>query len=252
MMIDFCFALFNGIFGFVIGSFLNVIIYRVPRGESIWTPGSHCPICNHFLRPWELIPVISFLFLRGKCNKCGISISLRYPAIEILTGILFTLTVLLRPERTTVGIICDLLFVSLLIALTFIDIDTLRLPDVLVVLVGLIGFVNTLTTEDPILWRSLIGALIAGGFFFIVYYFYPEGMGLGDVKFAVALGLYLGFPAIIAAVFIASFLGTIIGGLRIFLYKKNLKDPIPFGPFLASGALIMLLFRYQVYNFLGF
>lgn len=238
-----------GVLGLIIGSFLNVVIYRVPQGESIVTPGSHCPECGHYLRPWELIPVFSYLLLGGKCHKCGIRISWRYPAVELLTGILFGLTYLFRLERTTSGLIFDLFFVALLITLTFIDLDTFRLPDVLVLMVAAIGLTNTLVTGDPVVWRSLGGALGVGGIFFLIAYFYPKGMGWGDVKLVAALGLCLGYPDVFLAVFIASLLGVLIGGGRIVLLKKDWKDPIPFGPFLAGGALIMLLFENQIAEF---
>jgi len=232
-----------GIIGLVIGSFLNVVILRVPKGESIVVPGSHCPECGHILRPWELIPIISYVFLAGRCGKCGIMISWRYPAIELLTGILFVVTYWARPERTILGLFFDFVFISMLIALSFIDLDTYRLPDVLVSVIAGAAVVNTVLTNEPSLWRSLGGALCIGIVFFMIAYFYPEGMGWGDVKFVAALGLYLGSPDIFIGVFIASVLGVIIGAGRIILFKKEMKDPIPFGPFLAGGALILLLFK---------
>lgn len=246
------YAVIYGVLGLVIGSFLNVVICRVPKGESIVTPGSHCPECGHYLRPWELIPVISFLVLTGKCSKCGTRISWRYPAVELLTGILYVLTYLTRPERSMAGLVFDFIFVSLLVALTFIDIDNFRLPDVLVILVAVLAFLNTIVTNQPVFWRSLAGALSVGGIFLLIAYFYAEGMGLGDVKFVAALGLYQGFPDVFLVVFIASLLGVIIGGLRIILFKKELKDPIPFGPFLAGGALIMLLFKEALQALINF
>jgi leader peptidase (prepilin peptidase)/N-methyltransferase len=234
-------AAIYGLLGLVIGSFLNVVIYRVPKGESIVMPASHCPECGHPLRPWELIPVLSFMILRGKCRKCGSNISWRYPAIELLTGLFFVGASLSRADRSTVGLILDLAFISLLIVLTFIDIDNFRLPDILVAMVAVVGMINTLVTGDPVLWRSLLGASAIGGIFFLVAYFYPEGMGMGDVKLVAALGLYIGFPLIFMAIFLASLSGIVIGGFRMLIYKKKLKDPIPFGPFLAAGAILVLL-----------
>jgi leader peptidase (prepilin peptidase)/N-methyltransferase len=249
---EFVSLIIYGVLGLVIGSFLNVVICRVPKGESIVAPGSHCPECGHFLRSWELIPIISFILLRGKCSRCGLKISWRYPAIETLTGVLFVLTYLTRSDRSTAGIILDLAFVALLIVLTFIDIDSFRLPDIFFIMVALTGLINTLVTSDPVFWRSLLAAGLAGGVFALIAYFYAEGMGWGDVKFVAALGLYLGFPKILIAVFIASLLGVVIGGGQIILYKKDLKDPIPFGPFLAGGAVIMLIFGQQIVEYLHF
>ncbi len=236
-----------GVLGLVIGSFLNVVIFRVPNGDSIVSPGSHCPECGHFLRPWELIPVISYLILAGRCRKCGTAISWRHPAIELMTGLLFIFTYLARVERTTFGLILDLVFVSLLIALTFIDIDTFRLPDVLVILVAALAMINTMVTDQPALTSSLLGALGVGSVFLLIAYFYPDGMGFGDVKFVAALGLYIGSPGIFLGVFIASLLGVIIGGFSIIINKKDLKDPIPFGPFLAAGVLVMLLLQEKIF-----
>lgn len=240
-----------GVLGLVIGSFLNVVIFRVPHGESIVSPASHCPTCGHYLRPWELIPVLSFLALKGRCSKCGIKISWRYPLVELLTGILFVAVYLLRSDRTTLGIILDLSFLSLLIALTFIDVDTFRLPDILVSLTAGTGLASALVTGNPGIWQSLGGGLAAGSLFFFIAYFYADGMGWGDVKFVAALGLYLGFPGIFMAVFIASILGVIVGTLRILCLKKSWKDPIPFGPFLAGGAVIMLLWGRQLAELYG-
>ena len=230
-----------GVLGLIIGSFLNVVIHRLPLGQSVSTPRSHCPQCEHVLRPWELIPVVSYLLLKGKCSQCKINISWRYPGVEIITGVLFILTVLLQPNQTTTGIVFDLLFVSLLVALTMIDIDTFRLPDVLVGYVAAIGLLKIIVLAEPNFWSGIIGALGAGGVFFLIAYFYPDGMGLGDVKLVAALGIYLGYPGVFYAIFIASLLGVFLGGINFLRGKKSLKDPIPFGPFLAGGSLVVLL-----------
>lgn len=234
-------VLIYGVMGLLIGSFLNVVIHRLPLGQSINTPRSHCPKCGHFLRPWELIPVVSYILLRGRCSGCRTPISLRYPTVEIITALLFILVKLLQPEKTEYAIVFDLLFVSLLIALTMIDIDTFRLPDVLVSLLAAVGVLKILVTVEPGFWNSLLGAVGAGGIFFLIAHFYPDGMGLGDVKLVAALGVYLGFPDVFYAVFLASLFGVIAGGINLVIKKKNLRDPIPFGPFLAAGAVVMLL-----------
>lgn len=234
-------VLIYGVLGLLIGSFLNVVIHRVPQGQSINTPRSHCPKCGHVLRPWELIPVVSYILLQGRCSGCRTPISLRYPSVEIITGLLFILIRLLQPEKTTYALAFDLIFISLLIALTMIDIDTFRLPDVLVGILAATGLVKILVTAEPVFWNALIGAVGAGGIFFLIAYFYPDGMGLGDVKLVAALGIYLGFPAVFYAVFIASLFGVLAGGINLLFRKKSLRDPIPFGPFLAAGAAVILL-----------
>lgn len=230
-----------GVLGLIIGSFLNVVIHRLPIGQSVSTPRSHCPECKHVLRPWELIPVVSYLLLNRKCSQCRMDISWRYPGVEILTGVLFILTRLLQPNQTNIGIVFDLVFVSLLVALTMIDIDTFRLPDILVGYVAAAGLLKIIVLGEPTFWSGLIGALGAGGVFFLITYFYPEGMGLGDVKLVAALGVYLGYPSVFYVIFLASLFGVFLGGINFLLRKKSLRDPIPFGPFLAGGSLVVLL-----------
>lgn len=233
-------AVVAGVFGLIIGSFLNVVIYRVPRGESIAFPGSHCPQCGHVLRAWELVPVISFLFLRGHCQVCKEKISWRYPLVELLTGALFFYRAYLEQGFST-RLLFDLIFVSFLIVLAFIDLDHLRLPDVLVYPLLLLGVMRAIFMPGEIQWvQSLSGALLAGVGFWLVAKFYPKGLGFGDVKLVAALGVYLGFPGIFAVIFLASLLGTVVGGLGLLLKGKGLRQAIPFGPFLAAGALIML------------
>ncbi len=233
-------AVVAGVFGLIIGSFLNVVIYRVPLGESIAFPGSHCPQCGHVLRAWELVPVISFLLLRGRCRVCKVKISWRYPLVELLTGALFFYRIYLE-QGFSARLLFDLIFVSFLIALAFIDLDHLRLPDVLVYPLLLLGVTRVIFMPGEIQWlQSLSGALLAGVGFGLIAKFYPQGLGFGDVKLVAALGVYLGFPGILAVIFLASLLGTLVGGLGLLLKGRGLRQAIPFGPFLAAGALIML------------
>lgn len=245
------YVVFCGLLGLIIGSFLNVVIYRVPRGQSISVPRSHCTACGHVLRPWELIPVLSYLLLNGRCAKCGKPISMRYPGVELLTGGLFALTVMLRPERSITGQALDMVLVALLIALSFIDWDVFRLPDPLVILVAVSGAASTLLTGEPGWWNSLVGSLGVGAIFALVAFFYPQGMGWGDVKLVAALGLYLGSPNVFISIFVASVLGILVGGGRILFLKKGIKEPIPFGPFLAAGALIVLWIEPYLYRIFG-
>ena len=244
--------LFIGALGLVGGSFLNVVILRLPAGKSVIRPRSHCPHCGHFLRPWELIPVLSYLLLQGRCHKCLHRISWRYPAVELLIAALFVSAYIFRSERTFLGLGLDFIFILLLVTLAFIDIDTYRLPDKLVILVAVVGLINSVFTGMPAIGQSLLGALIAGLIFFLIAYFYPQGMGLGDVKFVAALGLYLGAPQILAAIFWACLLGVLCGGLWLFIAKKSIKNPLPFGPFLATGTYIVLLFQDKLLALLNY
>ncbi|HWQ41038.1 MAG TPA: prepilin peptidase [Desulfosporosinus sp.] len=240
-----------GLLGLLIGSFLNVVIYRVPRGESIVSPGSHCPNCGQVLRAWELIPVVSFLILKGQCCGCQARISWRYPAVELLTGILFFLTASLSfgAELHPARLFLNLSFVAVLIALSFIDLDTFRLPDVLTLpLLGLGLLGAFLIPGNPSGWESVLSAVGAGGIFWIIARVYPQGMGLGDVKLIAAMGAFLGFPSIFLAVFAGSFVGAFIGIFLLFAGRKRFGQQIPFGPYLALGAILALLWGTWIFD----
>lgn len=250
-MLDINIVIVIGIFGLIIGSFLNVVIYRVPLGQSIVTPGSHCTACGHQIKAWENIPIISFLVLKGKCRSCQAIISWRYPTVELLTGVLFylTATVGLSSNFHLVRIALNLFFVSVLIALAYIDLDTFRLPDVLTLPLLGVGLLGALVVPgNPDFLESALCALGAGGVFWIIARVYPQGMGLGDVKLVAAMGALLGFPSIFLAIFIGSFIGAFVGILFLLMGKKGLKQQIPFGPYLAMGALIALLWGTEIFN----
>ena len=236
-----------GIFGLLIGSFLNVVIYRLPRGESVAVPPSHCPACGHYLKPWELVPVFSYLMLKGRCGSCRSPISWRYPAVEFLTAALFFAATWQNEGLLNWRLGINLVFISILIALTFIDIDTLTLSDVLVLPLLGIGLVAAfLVPGGPSGWESLASALGAGALFWLIALIYPQGMGLGDVKLVAALGALLGFPLIVLAVFLASFSGSLIGGVLFLLRRLEFRQQIPFGPFLALGAVVCLLWGQSI------
>lgn len=242
-------SLAMGVVGLIIGSFLNVVIYRVPRGESIVTPGSHCPACGHYLKAWELIPVFSFLIQKGRCRSCQSRISWRYPFAELLMGILFYLTAVVSLESGIhlARLLLNLVFVGVLLALAFIDIDTLRLPDVLTLPLLGIGLLGAfLIPGNPTGWESLLSALGAGGAFWIIALVFPKGMGLGDVKLIAAMGAFLGFPPIFLALFIGSFAGAVTGIFFILIGRKKLQQQIPFGPYLALGAIVTLFWGTQI------
>lgn len=240
-----------GLLGLLIGSFLNVVIYRVPRGESIVTPGSHCPACGHALRAWEIIPVFSFLIQKGQCRSCQARISWRYPAVELLTGILFFLTTFLSVdfEMHPARLLMNLFFVAMLVALAFIDLDTFRLPDVLTLPLLGIGLLGAfLIPGNPSGWESLLSALGAGGLFWIIALVYPQGMGLGDVKLVAAMGAFLGFPGIFLSVFVGSFVGAFLGIILLFVGQKRFRQQIPFGPYLALGAILTMLWGTKIFD----
>lgn len=244
--------------GLIIGSFLNVCINRLPQNQSIITPPSHCPNCKQQLKPLDLIPILSWLFLRGRCRYCETPISFRYPAVELLTGILFLFCFNqfgLGPE-----LFKALILTSYLIVITYIDYDhQLILDKVVIWLAGtgvginlFINYINVLTNYAGIstffyveyisLVDMLLGALLGGGLLLIIAMASRGGMGGGDIKFAAALGLWLGWQYTLMTLLLAFILGGVFGVIILALKIRGRKDVIPFGPFIAIGAWISLLY----------
>lgn len=224
--------------GLLIGSFINVVVYRLPIGKSVVYPGSECLKCNNKLSWQDLIPVISYLILKGKCRFCGVKISVRYPLVELLTGFLFTVVVLCKGEFA----VPFLLLTSLLIVITLIDLDTYYIPDVLlvcgvfswVVMVGVYNFIS--------IQHAFYGALAGFMVMLIIYLLSRGGMGFGDVKFAAMVGLYLGVELTLLALMLAFIMGSVIGGGLLISGLKTRKDALPFGPFIAFGCFVSFLF----------
>ncbi|MFZ5647962.1 MAG: prepilin peptidase [Bacillota bacterium] len=232
-------AILTAALGLAVGSFLNVCIYRIPAGKSIVTPPSHCPTCENRLRPPDLIPVISYLFLKGRCRYCKTPVSHRYPLVEALTAFLFLLVFLELGFET--ALFKHLFLTALMITIAFIDLDHYIIPNRLV-LAGLIaGALFLPVTGDLSLLSALYGALSASGFLLILYIVSRGGMGMGDIKLAAVIGIFLGWPMALLAVFLACFLAGILGIVLIVTGIKKRKDPIPFGPFLAAGTFITSL-----------
>jgi leader peptidase (prepilin peptidase)/N-methyltransferase len=223
------------VFGALIGSFLNVVVWRVPRGESLVTPGSHCPGCAAAIAPYDNIPVLSWLLLRGRCRSCRARISARYPIFELLTAVVFAAVVAVRGFDE--GLVVELPFVACLLALAGIDFDHKLLPNRIVYPMAAYGLVATLLVPQGQLVENLIAG--AGGFLFlfVALVAYPRGMGMGDVKLAGAMGLYLGL-SLVPAMLIAFLSGTIVG-LAIIAREGAAarKKAVPFGVFLALGGI---------------
>ena len=226
--------------GLVIGSFLNVCIYRLPRNESVAWPGSHCTSCNRALSWYENIPVVSWTVLRGRCRTCGSRISMQYPIVEAVTGALFLagyyafgLTPLL-PVR--------LLFACAMVALFAIDLEHQILPNEITLPGIVIGFVASFFLPPG--WQSsLIGLLVGGLFPFLIAELYArvrgqEGMGMGDFKMLAMVGAFLGWPIVWLTLILACILGIVIGGGALLISKRGLATRIPFGTFIAVAALI--------------
>lgn len=229
-------AILTALLGLAVGSFLNVCIYRVPAGKSVVAPPSQCPSCETRLRPLDLIPVASYLILKGRCRYCKTPVSLRYPLVEGLTSALF-LMVFYR-FGTETDLIKYLFLTALMIAVAFIDFDHYIIPNRLV-LAGLIaGALFIPLTGKPPLPDALFGVLSASGLLLFLYIVSRGGMGMGDIKLAAVIGVFLGWPMSLYAVFSACFLAGILGIALIATGVKKRKDTIPFGPFLAAGTFI--------------
>ncbi len=251
--------LFVILFGLVIGSFLNVCIHRIPRSQSIVRPRSHCPHCNHLIRPWENVPILSFLFLRGKCSKCKAAISWVYPLIEFLTAVGFYL--LFLKYGLTAPFWINAAFFSALIILIFIDLFHRILPDVITLggtiaglllsplqspefLLGPFGFDPSGPMSRPL--NSMLGIALGAGILWLTARFYlawrkVEGMGFGDIKMMAMVGAFLGPTFAFLTIFLGSLSGAVVGMAFIRLARKDRRYELPFGTFLGFGAIVSVL-----------
>ncbi len=237
-------TLFIFILGTIIGSFLNVCIFRIPQNQSIAYPPSTCGSCSAKLKPIDLIPLLSYILIKGKCRYCKSKFSIRYPLIELLTGLIFLLSyhaVGLEPV-----LIKYLFLSSILIIISFIDIEYQIIPDRLVLFTMLIGIVLNIYTKDITFLSSLIGLAIGGGLLLLIALLTNGAMGGGDIKLMAVMGYYIGWPATIMALFISFVLGGIVGILLILFKLKSRKDLVPFGPFLALGTIVSALYYHQI------
>ena len=225
------------------GSFFNVVIHRLPRGESIAFPASHCVHCGVRLSAKELIPFFSYAWQRGRCRHCHKPISLRYPLVELLTALLLGLIWYLRQDAPAVY--AYLAFTSLLIVISFIDFDHFLIPDQLLVAgLGVWVILQLITPFIP--WsHALAGGALAFALMLVIYVLSRGGMGFGDVKLAGLIGLYLGVSLSLLTLVIAFVLGASIGLALLALGLKKRKDALPFGPFLASGAFLAMVWGPQ-------
>jgi leader peptidase (prepilin peptidase)/N-methyltransferase len=234
-------AALAGAFGLIIGSFLNVVVYRLPRGESLAFPASHCPSCDTPIKPYDNVPVLSWLILRGRCRSCHSSISARYPIVEAVTAGLLVAVVLAKGADSDAWL--GLAFVVLLVPVTLIDLDHRIIPNTLMLIGTIVSVVILLLTDPGAMTEHLIAGTAAGGFLLVAALAYPGGMGMGDVKLAFVMGLFLGRN--VAPALLAGFLlGSIVGGAIMARkgVKAGRKTKVPFGPFLAVGGLVGLFF----------
>ena len=233
------------IFGAMVGSFLNVCIYRLPKEESIIWPRSHCPTCKKMIKFYDNIPLISYLLLRGKCRYCKGSISLQYPLVEGITAL--SSLFLIMKFGPSLSYLFYFAFVAALIGITVIDLYHQIIPDV-ISLPGIgVGLLASLIIPQITFFNSLMGILLGGGSLFLVaslyqWIFKREGMGGGDVKLLAMIGAFLGWKAVILTILLSSLIGSITGITIMILKGKGFKYAIPFGPFLSLGAVIALFY----------
>src|SRR5689334_9888536 len=223
--------------GLLIGSFLNVVAYRIPMRESLIRPRSRCPQCGSPVRPYDNVPVLSWLLLRGRCRDCSAGISPQYPLVELLTGALFAAVVAVADGSLDIAL--GLLLVTALVPITLIDLEHRLIPNRITAPAAAAAVVAIVALEPSFLVQALVAAAGAGGFFLLAAIASPRGMGMGDVKLVAVLGLYLG-RAVGPAILIALVLGVVVGAAIIARKGTTAgrKTAVPFGPFLAVGGLI--------------
>ena len=255
-----------GVLGLLVGSFLNVVIYRVPIGKSIVSPPSTCPRCGKRIRPWDNVPVLSWLVLRAKCRDCGEPISARYPLVELATGLLFTAAAVrfaIPFDESTTRVVAAVLvlaaflyFAAVSIALTGIDLDTHKLPNVIVlpsyiVAAVLLAAACFVVGDFSYLLRAAIGGAALFALYFVMAIVYPGGMGFGDVKLAGVIGLLLGFlgwGTLVVGAFAAFLLGGVFGVALLISRRANRKSGIPFGPWMLAGAWLGIFVGERIWD----
>jgi leader peptidase (prepilin peptidase)/N-methyltransferase len=244
-MLPYLIEIFIFIFGLCIGSFLNVCIYRLPAAQSIVHPRSMCSNCGTLIASYDNIPIVSYLWLKGRCRHCRTKFSLRYPMVELLGG-LFALGTYLKFGLTIEALIYYLFFAALMVV-TFIDLDHRIIPDV-ITLPGIpICFAAGFALPNITYKEALLGILIGGGSLFLVAWIYSlitkkEGMGGGDIKLLAMMGAIVGWQGVLFTIFVASLVGTLAGLAAMLQSRKGLKLAVPFGPFLSIGSVAYIFF----------
>ena len=241
-----CAYVFAGLFGLCIGSFLNVVIYRLPRNMSLAFPGSHCTTCDYELKWYDNIPVVSWLLLGGKCRKCREPISPRYTVVELANMVLWLLSVALFWEKSPTYAVVSAVVCSAAICIFFIDLEHMLIYNRFVLILVAAGLVAMFHDDFTKPADHIIGVLVGGGVFMVLYFgaialLKREAMGFGDVKFAAAAGLLLGWQKLLFAVLIASVIGSIVLVILNRVKNQERTTEYPFGPFLVGGMLVALL-----------
>lgn len=241
--------IFAFLFGISLGSFLNVCIYRIPIKKSIVSPPSSCTVCGKNIKFYDNIPILSYLILRGRCRHCGVHIGIIYPVVELVIGLL-SMALLKQYNLMNTGLLqyfIFLFFTAALVCISFIDLKHQIIPDVITLPGILIGFLLSFFSPHVTWADSLIGIILGGGILYLVALLFEllmkkEGMGGGDIKLLAMIGAWLGWKAIPFVILSSSLIGSILGGASLILSKQGLRTKIPFGPFLALGAIIYIFF----------
>lgn len=242
--------------GLIAGSFCNVCIYRIPRNESVIYPASHCPNCHTDILAKDNIPLLSYILLKGRCRNCESKISIRYPVVEFLTGLIYVIIYLIYDF--SIQSLIYIILLSALIIITFIDLNKQIIPDV-ISLPGIgVGLILSFFVPYISFINSALGVLVGGGIILAIglagsVIFKKEAMGGGDVKLAAMIGAFLGWKYTIISLFLGFFLGALVGIFLILSKIKSKEDMVPFGPFIALGSLITLLYGEKIITwYLGF
>jgi leader peptidase (prepilin peptidase) / N-methyltransferase len=234
-------VLFAFVLGLIAGSFVTAVAHRVPRGISILGARSQCPACGTQVAAYDNVPVLSWLLLRGRARCCGERISPRYPLTELAVGVLFAVTVFVHRRDSVAEVAIDLIFVTMLAAVTLTDLERRIIPNKILLVGGILCLAIAAPSDPSGLPERLIAAAAAGGLLFLVALAYPQGMGLGDVKLTATMGLFLG-RAVAPALLFALLAGSVVGLALIARHgAKARKTAIPFGPFLALGGVVGML-----------
>ena len=253
---DIFLAVVIGAMGAAVGSFLNVCICRIPEGRSIVFPSSRCPKCEHPLKPWDNIPLVSYLILRGRCRHCEGEISPQYPLVELITAVMVLL--LFWKFGLSLKLLFSFIFTCSLIVITFIDLYHQMIPD-LITLPGIpLFFLISVFFMDVRVLEALLGILLGGGSLYIIAFLYEliakrEGMGGGDIKLLAMVGAFSGWKSLLFILFLSSALGALVGIVVMVVKGKDMKYAIPFGPFLSLAAVAYIFFGgyfmrlYQIY-----
>jgi leader peptidase (prepilin peptidase)/N-methyltransferase len=232
------------LFGLAVGSFLNVVIARLPAGRSIVSPGSACPGCGVAIAWYDNVPVASWVLLGARCRHCGGCISWRYPVVEALTAVLFALAFLRRGWGLELP--GTLALIAALIVITGIDLDHQIIPDVITFPGIAVGFLLSLLPGGVSWLEALIGIALGGAIFFLIIVASRGGMGGGDMKLGAMLGAFLGWKLALVGFMIAALVGGVVAIALLLVGRKGRKDPVPFGPFLALGGLLSLLWGREI------